>query len=468
MDILDNEIWKNIDGLDFDYRVSNMSRIKNASTGKFLTPTRKNKYGLRIISFVKNKRSYKMCLHTLVAKYFVENKENKECAIHIDGNKLNNKASNLKWVHKYEIGHKYKHKKEKNIIDNCYIDLHNLIFELWLDVINYKKYQISNLGNVKSKINGKQLKPMLIGNYNRVTLYNNNNIGKSFAIHILVASHFIFNTNPLINIVVDHIDENKLNNINDNLRWVSESKNIQNYHDNNKHKNSNPILQYDINYNLIKEWKSVREIIEQTKYVGPHIYDSITKNKNAYGFIWKYKNEQFKHVVELAFDEIFKNCGIIEGYDLSKYEVSNYGNIKSLFTNEIMKLQSNCGYYRITFKNSNKQSKVFMIHRLVAYLFIPNNDQSKNVVNHIDENKLNNHFQNLEWVTQQKNTEYSLAKKVQQIDINTGNILNTFDSITIACNYLGINKSGMCTSISYCCNGKRANSYGYKWKYINE
>jgi hypothetical protein len=77
--------------------------------------------------------------------------------------------------------------------------------------------------------------------------------------------------------------------------------------------------------------------------------------------------------------------------------------------NEIRQLKtkiSNTGYEEVKLKYTKTNRK---IHRLVAETFIEN---PKNLprVNHIDENKLNNNVSNLEWVTQQQNTEYSLAK----------------------------------------------------------
>lgn len=58
---------------------------------------------------------------------------------------------------------------------------------------------------------------------------------------------------------------------------------------------------------------------------------------------------------------------------------------------------NNRGYYSVGIKR-----KTYMVHRLVAVAFIPNPD-SKQFVNHIDGNKLNNRVSNLEWCTCQEN-----------------------------------------------------------------
>jgi len=86
-----------------------------------------------------------------------------------------------------------------------------------------------------------------------------------------------------------------------------------------------------------------------------------------------------------------------------------------------------------------RESKNFRVHRLVAMTFIHNDDNEKTMVNHINENKFNNIVDNLEWVTPSGNSLHSLAKKVQQIDIHTNNVLNTFNSITAA--FKSLNKN---------------------------
>jgi hypothetical protein len=60
---------------------------------------------VQIGHFAKGKKKVEY-LHRLVAKYFIPNPENKPCVNHIDGNKKNNKASNLEWA-TYSENHRH-------------------------------------------------------------------------------------------------------------------------------------------------------------------------------------------------------------------------------------------------------------------------------------------------------------------------------------------------------------------------
>jgi hypothetical protein len=110
--------------------------------------------------------------------------------------------------------------------------------EIWKNIINYETlYQISNLGNVKrlntkfidvlgrqQNVPEKILKQSFDGvGYLQVNL-SKNGISKHFAIHRLVAIHFIDNFFNLQ--YVNHKDKNKINNSITNLEWVSASENL--------------------------------------------------------------------------------------------------------------------------------------------------------------------------------------------------------------------------------------------------
>ena len=135
-------------------------------------------------------------------------------------------------------------------------------------------------------------------------------------------------------------------------------------------------------------------------------------------------------------DEIWKPIPEFE-----QYEISNYGRVKSKQRNKItlkkLQLTTDNKYYRVQLCGSNK-SRRFLIHRLVGCAFIPNPDNLPQI-NHKDGNGLNNHADNLEWVTEQENNQHAKDNKLQkynnityrkpiiQLDLND-NVVNKFRS----------------------------------------
>lgn len=106
----------------------------------------------------------------------------------------------------------------------------------------------------------------------------------------------------------------------------------------------------------------------------------------------------------------------IKGYE-GLYQVSNFGRVKSLsmrngagtFPMERMLSQTDNGNgYLIVhlMKNNNRELKY--VHRLVAEAFCDKG--SGNCVNHIDFDKRNNVWTNLEWCTQGENVRYSAER----------------------------------------------------------
>lgn len=165
--------------------------------------------------------------------------------------------------------------------------------------------------------------------------------------------------------------------------------------------------------------------------------------------------------------EVWKD---IEGYE-GLYQVSNYGNVVSLNYNGTGKRRlikpraTQLGYYQVQlYKNGCR--KYCLIHRLVAKAFVGGYAKGLHV-NHIDENKSNNCYLNLEWVTVAYNNNYGtrveqakqkIKKPVRCIELDM-----FFDSVKEASEYVGLKSS---SSISNCCRGKRKTACGYHWEYV--
>lgn len=99
---LEGEIWKPIDGYD-KFEISNLGRFKypiKFNSGKIKQRiTYGSKHAEYLSGFLRNEKESKTInIHRIVALAFLPNIENKAVVNHIDGNKHNNKLSNLEWV----------------------------------------------------------------------------------------------------------------------------------------------------------------------------------------------------------------------------------------------------------------------------------------------------------------------------------------------------------------------------------
>ena len=94
-----DEIWKDIEGYEGLYQISNKGRVKSLKWGKerILRPGI-NGSGYYFIGLYNDGVSKQFQLHRLVAQAFIPNPENKPQVNHLDENKKNNCIENLEWA----------------------------------------------------------------------------------------------------------------------------------------------------------------------------------------------------------------------------------------------------------------------------------------------------------------------------------------------------------------------------------
>lgn len=94
------EIWKDIQGYEGIYKVSNLGNVKSCfregTKGGLLKKVERNHYFRARLW--KNGKVKTIGIHRLVAQAFIPNVDNKPCINHKDGNKQNNVVTNLEWV----------------------------------------------------------------------------------------------------------------------------------------------------------------------------------------------------------------------------------------------------------------------------------------------------------------------------------------------------------------------------------
>lgn len=176
----------------------------------------------------------------------------------------------------------------------------------------------------------------------------------------------------------------------------------------------------------------------------------------------------------------------IEGFP--DYLITSHGRVFSLKYGKMRELKQKIdryGYMQVCLrKNGKVHSKT--VHRLVAKAFIPN-PENKNEINHIDENKTNNHVSNLEWMTHKENCNHGTRNERAGKAISKTNSDGRFKGsnhpysksvIGFKIDGCGIKyyaymseckKDGFRqSSISSCCKGKLKSTNGYKWYYADE
>ena len=173
------------------------------------------------------------------------------------------------------------------------------------------------------------------------------------------------------------------------------------------------------------------------------------------------KSGIWRHI--LVAKELWKSLDFME---LPWYQISTFGNMKTVSSGYIRAgIKDGNGYLAIT----SEEKGYLLMHRLSGFAFWPN-PENKPTVDHIDQNKVNNHVLNLRWATlseQQQNVtrkpNSNNVRPVCQYDLRW-NFLKIWPSITAASKEL---KIGMAT-IVLICQGITKSPQRFFWRYDDE
>lgn len=152
--------------------------------------------------------------------------------------------------------------------------------EIWKKIDGHPNYSVSNLGRVRNDKKNKLIKPFDNSHgYLQVKLN-----GINYRVHRLVAKAFIPNPNNFE--VINHKDNNRANNICENLEWCTQQYNIEQSLPKHTEVTGKKILQIDSNGNIVKEWESISEA-SRVLNIPRHVIHGCCNNNS--GFDFKYK-----------------------------------------------------------------------------------------------------------------------------------------------------------------------------------
>jgi len=297
------EIWKDIQGFEGRYQVSNLGRVRYPDTW-IMRPypngnvvrirTRKagiksfriSNLGYYYVALTKNKSKFKRTYNVdeLVAIHFCNGYMSGMPITHKDGNRFNNDADNLVFAWPEDLSG-----------------------EVWKPIMGFEGlYEISNMGrvtaldrtkkrnykytkNVDVPVDRMILKPnVLKSGYAHVILHKEG-VRKEFSLHRLVALHFC--DGYAEGLVVNHKDENKQNNRADNLEWCTEeyNRNYGTHYERCAKSNQKRVAQYTHDGVLIAEYDSGKEASEKTGFHRACISDWCRgAHPCKAGYIWKF------------------------------------------------------------------------------------------------------------------------------------------------------------------------------------
>lgn len=339
-----------------------------------------------------------------------------------------------------------------------------------VEIEGYPGYFITCEGNIKG-LSGESLTPLHFPEGTKIRLGKKQD---GFRVDELVLRHFLPKEDiPKLDdfrYKIIHLDGNIHNNNIDNLavvlnRDIAKDRPIANF-------DGFTVLQYSLDGELLAEYDNVYEAYRETGFSQDSIkrdckLDEKGGRRRISKFIFKYNYEKKSKILNptMSQSSSFPSSGVDDDQtryrileNFSSYKIMETGEIRNVSNNQKVNAFVDQSFYKIHLLNDQKNTKTKeIVHNLVARAFLPPPPTKNHIVFHKNGNKLDNHFENLEW----RKRDNGKTRKVAHIDEH-GNIIKIYPSIQEAALDTGAHEN----AIPMACNGDRGSAGGYRWKWI--
>jgi HNH endonuclease len=331
----------------------------------------------------------------------------------------------------------------------------------WHVIEGFPNFEVSNDGIVRNTKTKNYIETRIQEDYNVVTLcYSQNGIQmqKFYRVNILVATYFIHR--PEGTQIVHHKNGNKLDNREENLEWVTYKKNTKEWHKTRDY--TNEIEQYK-DGELIRTWKSTIEILDVFKsYRRNGITRCCNGRRETYrGFVWKWVTARKEKVSDEELKENYVEIGVVKGWNFSGSYIKKDGRGivgKMRIEKEIFPKH---GYDEVGLCDTDGVEHKLSLHKLINQIL--KGGRYEDEIDHKDRIRNNNDKENLEVVSHRENMIRVAGKAVKQINIESGNVIETFRCMSDAYRKLGRKRH---SDIADACNGRQKTAFGYRWEWV--